>query len=42
MSALVAAMMWPLEFLVTPPSIEEKLREKPNQGLRSEDTVFPP
>ena len=31
--ALVAAMMCPLEFLVTPPSIEEKLREKPNQGL---------
>ena len=26
-------MMCPLEFLVTPPSIEEKLREKPNQGL---------
>ena len=33
MRALVAAMMCPLEFLVTPPSIEEKLREKPNQGL---------
>ena len=29
----MAAMMCPLEFLVTPPTIEEKLREKPNQGL---------
>ena len=26
--------MCPLEFLVSPPSIEEKFREKPNQGLR--------
>ena len=34
MRALVAATMCPLEFLVSPPSIEEKFREKPNQGLR--------
>ena len=33
--ALVAEMICPLAFLVTPPSIEEKLREKPNQGLES-------
>ena len=33
MRALVAATMCPVEFLVTPPSIEEKSREKPNQGL---------
>ena len=33
MRAVVAATICPLEFLVTPPSIEEKLREKPNQGL---------
>ena len=34
MRAVVAATICPLEFLVTPPSIEEKLREKPNQGLK--------
>ena len=34
MRALVAATMCPVEFLVTPPSIEEKSREKPNQGLK--------
>ena len=33
MRAVVAATICPLEFLVTPPTIEEKLREKPNQGL---------
>ena len=34
MRALVAAMMCPVEFLVTPPNIAEKSREKPNQGLK--------